>query len=73
MPKKNTVKFVETPNEEGPWSAKPIAEHPIVAVAPAIVNAIQDATGIEFTRLPVTADVILRALKEKEKECPPST
>lgn len=65
MPKKLTVKFVETPNEEGPWSAKPIAEHPIVAVAPTILNAIRDATGADFTRLPVTADVILKALKEE--------
>lgn len=74
MPKKLTVKFIETPNEEGPWSAKPIAEHPIVAVAPTIVNAIRDATGIEFTRLPVTPEDILKRLKEKEVTagCTPS-
>jgi carbon-monoxide dehydrogenase large subunit len=65
MPEKFTVTFVETPNEEGPWCAKPIAEHPLVAVAPTIVNAITDATGIEFTSLPVTAELILKALKEK--------
>ncbi len=65
MPGKFTVKFVETPNEEGPWSAKPIAEHPLVAVAPTVINAITDATGIDFNSLPVTADVILKALKEK--------
>ncbi len=63
-PKKQTVIFVETPNEEGPWSAKPIAEHPIVAVAPTIINAIRDATGIDFSRLPVTEADILKALKE---------
>jgi CO/xanthine dehydrogenase Mo-binding subunit len=63
MPKKLTVVFVETPNEEGPWSAKPIAEHPIVAVAPTVVNAIADAIGVDFTRLPVTAETILCAIK----------
>jgi CO/xanthine dehydrogenase Mo-binding subunit len=63
-PKKQTVIFVETPNEEGPWSAKPIAEHPIVAVAPTIINAIRDATGADFSRLPVTEADILKALKE---------
>ena len=64
MPKKWTVEFIETPNEEGPWSAKPIGEHPIVAVAPTLLNAIQDATGVDFFKLPVTADVILEHLKE---------
>ena len=66
IPKKLTVKFVETPNEEGPWSAKPIAEHPVVAVAPTLLNAIRDATGRDFNQLPVTADIILKALKEDE-------
>jgi CO/xanthine dehydrogenase Mo-binding subunit len=65
VPKKQTVIFLETPNDEGPWCAKPIAEHPIVAVAPTIVNAIRDATGIEFNCLPVTADDILKALQQK--------
>lgn len=67
MPRKLTVKFVETPNTEGPWSAKPIAEHPIVAVAPTILNAIQDAMGVDFTRLPVTPKDILKALEEEGK------
>lgn len=66
MPRKLTVDFVETPNSEGPWSAKPIAEHPIVAVAPALLNAIQDATGVDFFSLPVTPDRILAALAGQE-------
>jgi len=65
MPAKLTVEFVETPNEEGPWSAKPIAEHPIVAVAPTILNAIRDATGHDYYCLPVTPDVILNCLEEE--------
>jgi CO/xanthine dehydrogenase Mo-binding subunit len=66
MPRKLTVEFVETPNEEGPWSAKPIAEHPIVAVAPTVLNAIQDATGIDFYRLPVRPADILKHIKGGE-------
>jgi CO/xanthine dehydrogenase Mo-binding subunit len=62
-PKKQTVVFIETPNQEGPWSAKPIAEHPIVAVAPTIANAIRDAVGVDFNRLPITGADILKALK----------
>jgi CO/xanthine dehydrogenase Mo-binding subunit len=64
MPARLSVTFLETPNEEGPWSAKCIAEHPIVAVAPVIVNALRDATGHDFTRLPVRPKDILAALKE---------
>jgi carbon-monoxide dehydrogenase large subunit len=67
MPKKLSVKFVETPNKEGPWSAKPIAEHPIVAVAPTILNAIYDAIGYDFYRIPVTPDEILKAMGRKEQ------
>ena len=66
IPGKQTVTFVETPNEKGPWSAKPIGEHPIVGVAPAVVNAIGDAVGVDFNRLPVTAEVILEALRSRE-------
>lgn len=65
-PEKQTVVLLETPNPEGPWSAKPMAEHPIVAVAPVILNALREATGVEFTSLPVTPDTILEALRAKE-------
>jgi carbon-monoxide dehydrogenase large subunit len=67
MPGKLTVEFIETPNPEGPWSAKPVAEHPIVAVAPVVLNALFDATGVEFTRLPVTPKVVLDALRQQKE------
>jgi CO/xanthine dehydrogenase Mo-binding subunit len=65
MPARFSVTFLETPNEEGPWSAKCIAEHPIVAVAPVIVNALREATGHDFFRLPVRPADILAALKKE--------
>lgn len=64
IPRKQTVVFVETPNPEGPWNAKPAAEHPIVVVAPVVLNAIRDATGMEFYRIPVRPEDILAALKK---------
>jgi len=64
-PPKQTVTFIETPNEEGPWSAKPIAEHPIVVVPAVILNAIRDAIGVEFRKVPVTPADVLAALKER--------
>ncbi len=62
MPKKQTVLCVETPDEGGPFGARCIAEHPMVAVTPTILNAIQDAIGFEFFHTPVTQQDILNAL-----------
>jgi carbon-monoxide dehydrogenase large subunit len=67
-PLKQSVFILETPNNLGPWSAKPVAEHPIVVVAPVIMNAVADATGIEFTSIPLTPDVVLSALNESLKK-----
>lgn len=66
IPNKQSMFILETPNEYGAWSAKPIAEHPVIAVAPAVMNAMADATGIEFTRIPLTPDVVLKALSESK-------
>lgn len=66
IPKKQSMFILETPNEFGAWSAKPVAEHPVVAVAPSVMNALSDATGIEFTSIPLTPDVILKALSESK-------
>ena len=65
IPKKQSFFILETPNKVGPWSAKPVAEHPIVVVAPVVLNAVADATGVEFTRLPLTPDVVLETLSRK--------
>jgi len=34
-------------------------------VAPAVAGAIEDATGVRIRDLPITAEKVLRALKEK--------
>ena len=62
-PKKQTVVCVETPAVVGPFGARGIGEHPLVGVAPCILNAIQDAIGVEFTELPVTPEKIKKALE----------
>ncbi|MGQ4809850.1 putative xanthine dehydrogenase subunit D [Candidatus Entotheonellaceae bacterium PAL068K] len=59
------LRTVLVPAEGGgpaPYGGKAIGEQPISAVAPAIVNAILDATGISFTDLPVTAEKVYHAL-----------
>jgi xanthine dehydrogenase YagR molybdenum-binding subunit len=47
--------------------AKGIGEPPIVPVAPAIANAIRDATGAEVRSLPITREEMLRALAEAKE------
>src|SRR5208282_2870969 len=57
--------ILENAHEEGPFGAKGCGEASITATAPAIGNAIYDAIGIRFTDLPLTAEKILLAIKEK--------
>lgn len=56
---------VETDDPIGPFGAKESGEGTQVSPAPAILNAIYDAVGIDFTELPVTPEKILKALEEK--------
>jgi CO/xanthine dehydrogenase Mo-binding subunit len=58
--------FVETPLEDGPWGARGVGEHVMVQTAPAIANAINDALGIRFNDLPLSAEKIFLALEERE-------
>jgi CO/xanthine dehydrogenase Mo-binding subunit len=57
---------IETNDPAGPFGAKGIGEPGLVPTAPAIANAIYDAVGVRITELPITAEKILKALKEKE-------
>jgi CO/xanthine dehydrogenase Mo-binding subunit len=62
VPEKLSVCFVETPQEDGPFGARCIAEHPAISIPPAILNAIYDATGAEFSHIPVKPKEMLKAL-----------
>jgi CO/xanthine dehydrogenase Mo-binding subunit len=54
--------IVEVPHPSGPYGAVGIGETGILAIAPALSNAILDATGIKFTHLPITPEKIAAAL-----------
>lgn len=56
------VHFTETGDAIGPLGAKSMSESPFNPVAPALANALRDATGIRFTELPVTRDRVWLAL-----------
>jgi CO/xanthine dehydrogenase Mo-binding subunit len=53
---------VESGEGLGPFNARGIGEPPIGPPAAAIANAIEDATGVRITRLPITAERVARAL-----------
>jgi putative selenate reductase molybdopterin-binding subunit len=56
------AKFVDSHEPTGPFGAKAVAEIPINAPAPALVNAIYNACGVRIRELPVTPEAILRGL-----------
>ena len=65
MPEKFTCIFVENPQPNGPYGARPMAEHPAIGPPPAILNAIQNAIGVSLTKLPATPERILEVLKQR--------
>jgi 4-hydroxybenzoyl-CoA reductase subunit alpha len=58
---------VETDDPIGPYGAKEAGEGTQLSPAPAIVNAIYDAIGVDFLELPITPEKILDALAERSK------
>jgi CO/xanthine dehydrogenase Mo-binding subunit/aerobic-type carbon monoxide dehydrogenase small subunit (CoxS/CutS family) len=56
--------LVEVPDPEGPFGAKGLGEHVLIPTAPAILNAIRDATGALVTKVPATPSRVLAAIKE---------
>jgi CO/xanthine dehydrogenase Mo-binding subunit len=57
--------LVETPDPEGPFGAKGVGEPGLSPLAPAIANAIYNAVGVRFTRLPFKPDEIYQAIRKR--------
>ncbi len=58
------VLIVESTDSAGPMASKGIAESCINPVAPALANALYDATGIRFRDLPLTPERIFERLRD---------
>lgn len=54
--------IVEVPEPTGPYGAKGVGEATLTPMAPAIANAIYDATGVRLTQIPMTPERVLAAL-----------
>jgi putative selenate reductase molybdopterin-binding subunit len=64
---RSEVYFADTYDKVGPLGAKAQGECAINAVAPAIANAVANATGVRFSDLPLTPDRIFNRLQAKHE------
>ncbi|XMB67141.1 xanthine dehydrogenase molybdenum-binding subunit XdhA [Mycoplasmatota bacterium zrk1] len=60
-----SCKFVEKYDPSGPFGNKALGEPPTVPVAPAIRNALFNATGIKYNQIPLTPERIFNKAKDK--------
>jgi xanthine dehydrogenase molybdenum-binding subunit len=58
------VDFVETHEPTSPYGNKALGEPPAISAAPAIRNAIFDATGIKINELPMSPQGLYLKFKE---------
>ena len=54
--------LIEDYNPTGPFGAKGVGEPPVAGAAAAFANAVADATGVRFRKLPITREDILTAI-----------
>lgn len=59
--------FIESNCAEGPYGAKGASELPTIVIAPAIANAVYNATGIRFLNLPITPEKVSRAIWQRQQ------
>ena len=59
------VRFIQLDDPTGPYGNKSLGEPPAIPVAPAIRNAILNATGVHMNMTPMTAQRLIAKFKEK--------
>jgi CO/xanthine dehydrogenase Mo-binding subunit len=58
------ITFVEKPYAEGPYSAKGMGEVPLIGVAPAVANAVKNASGVRVRSVPLLPEKVWDGLKK---------
>ncbi|MBK6400770.1 MAG: xanthine dehydrogenase family protein molybdopterin-binding subunit [Rhodocyclaceae bacterium] len=56
--------FIESHCAEGPYGAKGVSELPTIVIAPAIANALFNATGVRIFNPPLSPEKVARAIHE---------
>jgi len=67
MPSELQSITVEVPDPAGPYGAKGVGEHVMLPAAPAVLNAIRDAVGVDIDQLPAGPERVWRALSGAER------
>ena len=57
--------ILDSDSGPGPYNARGIGENPCGCVAPAIANAVADASGARIQHLPITAEKVFHELKSR--------
>ena len=63
--------FIESNCAEGPYGAKGISELPTIVIAPAIANALYNATGVRIFEPPMSPEKVARAIHEERAQATP--
>ena len=67
LPESFASVLIENHDGPGPYGAKGMGESGIVSIAPAVGNALYNATGVRIRDLPLTPERVWRALKSTQK------
>jgi CO/xanthine dehydrogenase Mo-binding subunit len=62
IPEETVVKIIEIADPLGPAGARGVGEMPYMPFAPAVSDAVHDATGVWFDSFPLTEERILKGL-----------
>ncbi|MCK9424551.1 MAG: xanthine dehydrogenase family protein molybdopterin-binding subunit [Ignavibacteriaceae bacterium] len=60
--------IIEVAQPDGPYGARGMGEHTMIPAAPIIANAVEDALGIRIKSMPITAEKIALAVKNRGKD-----
>ena len=62
------MEFAPSYEPSGPFGAKSIGEVVLNTPLPAIAEAVYHATGVRFTELPITPEMVAKAFREKRQK-----
>jgi carbon-monoxide dehydrogenase large subunit len=60
--------IIEVPQPDGPFGARGVGEHTMIAAAPMIADAVTDAVGVLLNSMPITAEAVALAVLAGEKD-----
>jgi len=59
--------FIETPQPDGPYGARGVAEHPMISIPSAVGNALHNALKVDFDQIPLTAERIQQGIAARSR------